>query len=115
VGIPDPKRCRLPPPSSGMIHAVASGVYREVTAGDNVCCSASYQGAFERLEPDDGKLSSPVLRGRGGSNASLLPDRPRHSTDKWSNIINADKGSAESAYMRRYSYETFSSPLITHH
>ena len=43
-------------PSSGMFHAVAPGVYREVTAGGNVCCSASYQGAFERLEPDDVKV-----------------------------------------------------------
>ena len=26
------------------------------------------------LEPDDAKVSSPVLRGLGGSNASRLPD-----------------------------------------
>ena len=29
--------------------------------------------AFEGLEPCDGRLSRTVLRGRGGSNASLLP------------------------------------------
>jgi len=29
--------------------------------------------AFERLEPCEGKLSRTVLRGRGGSNAALLP------------------------------------------
>ena len=28
----------------------------------------------ERLEPDDGKLSSPVLRGGNGSNTASLPD-----------------------------------------
>ncbi len=27
-----------------------------------------------RLEPDDGKPSSPVLRGRSASNGTLLPD-----------------------------------------
>jgi len=27
------------------------------------------------LEPDEGKLSRPVLRGGSGSNAALLPDR----------------------------------------
>jgi len=30
---------------------------------------------FERLEPDVGKLASPVLRGRGGGNIALLPGR----------------------------------------
>lgn len=60
--------------SSGMTHAVAPDVYREVTAGDTVCCSASYQGAFERLEWSDAKVSQVVLRGSGGSNAPLLPD-----------------------------------------
>lgn len=50
-------------PSSGMSHAVAPGVYREVTAGDNVCCSVCYQGAFERLERSDAKVSRAVLRG----------------------------------------------------
>jgi len=30
--------------------------------------------AFEVLEPCAGKLASPVLRGRSGSNATLLPD-----------------------------------------
>ena len=32
-----------------------------------------------RLEPDEGKLSSPVLRGGSGSNATALPDKFRHS------------------------------------
>jgi len=47
----------------------------------NVYCegSVSFQlhrvlhGAFERLEPCEGRLSRTVLRGRGGSNAALLP------------------------------------------
>jgi hypothetical protein len=34
------------------------------------------KGAFERLEPDEVKVSSPVLRGRGGGNAASLPDHP---------------------------------------
>lgn len=62
-------------PSSGAIHAVAPGVYREVTAGDNACWSASYQGAFERLERSDAKVSRAVLRGPGASNGPWLPDR----------------------------------------
>src|SRR5262245_28827439 len=32
------------------------------------------RGAFERLEPDEGKLSRPVLRGGGGRKAISLPD-----------------------------------------
>lgn len=38
------------------------------------CCVTVSYGTFERLEPDEGKLSSPVLRGGGGSNAASLPD-----------------------------------------
>ena len=45
------------------------------------CCSASYQGAFERLEPDEVKVSSPVLRRGGGGNASSLSD-PAHQKDE---------------------------------
>jgi RNA-directed DNA polymerase len=36
------------------------------------------QGAFERLEPDEGKLSCPVPRGLGGSNALRLPGTETH-------------------------------------
>jgi hypothetical protein len=36
--------------------------------------SASYHGAFERLEPDEVNISSPVLRGRRAGNGPLLPD-----------------------------------------
>jgi hypothetical protein len=31
-------------------------------------------GAYPRLEPDDGKLSCPVLRGGSGRDAAVLPD-----------------------------------------
>src|SRR5256885_9460702 len=32
------------------------------------------RGALQRLEPDEGKLSRPVLRGGSGSNVPPLPD-----------------------------------------
>jgi hypothetical protein len=35
--------------------------------------TASCKRRYKRLEPDDGKLSSPVLRGEKGSNALDLP------------------------------------------
>jgi len=38
--------------------------------------------AFERLEPDDGRLSSPILRGRDGVAAVLLPDWNRKSMNR---------------------------------
>jgi len=38
-----------------------------------ICCETVFNRAFERLEPDDGKLSRPVLRGGGGGNAASLP------------------------------------------
>ena len=37
-------------------------------------CRLLSQGALQRLEPYAGKLARTVLRGRGGSNAVLLPD-----------------------------------------
>ena len=33
------------------------------------------RGAWQRLEPDEGKLSRPVLRGGSGGNVALLPDQ----------------------------------------
>ena len=33
-------------------------------------------GVMQRLEPDEGKLSCPVLRGGGLSNGTSLPDEP---------------------------------------
>ena len=35
--------------------------------------AAASFGAFERLEPGEGKLSRPVLRGEGDGNIALLP------------------------------------------
>ena len=61
-------------PSSGAIHAAAPSGYREVVI-EVIYRSGSYQGAFERLEPDDAKVSSPVLRGGSGGNAASPPDR----------------------------------------
>jgi len=60
-------------PSSGAIHAAAPSGYREVVI-EVIYRSGSYQGAFERLEPDDAKVSRPVPRGLGGSNAPWLPN-----------------------------------------
>ena len=44
----------------------------------NPLCDVFYRlcsrGAYTRLEPDDGKPSSPVLRGGSGSDAASLPD-----------------------------------------
>ena len=37
-------------------------------------CNRVPQGALRRLEPDEGKLSSPVLRGGDGGNAISLLD-----------------------------------------
>ncbi len=37
-------------------------------------CPVPDDGAVEWLEPDEGRLSCPVLRGRRRSNALLLPD-----------------------------------------
>ena len=33
------------------------------------------RGVLQRLEPDDGKLSRPVLRGGSGGNVASLPDQ----------------------------------------
>jgi hypothetical protein len=46
-------------PAGGESHPVAPSGYREVGAGNCRCRSASYHGAFERLEPDEAKVSSP--------------------------------------------------------
>src|SRR5207302_8739100 len=41
------------------------------------------RGALQRLEPDEGKLSRPVLRGGGGSNAVSLPDNSLVQAAPW--------------------------------
>jgi len=57
--------------SPALIGAPTASEYRE---GDADMASPCPYGAFERLEPDEGKLSCPVLRGGGGGNAASLPD-----------------------------------------
>jgi hypothetical protein len=42
--------------------------------------AGSREGPYEMLEPDVGKLASPVLRGRGGGNIALLPGRQTRVT-----------------------------------
>jgi hypothetical protein len=37
------------------------------------CCETVSCGTFERLEPDEGKLSRPVLRGGGDGDVASLP------------------------------------------
>lgn len=41
------------------------------------------RGALERLEPDEAKVSSPVLRGGGGGNAASLPDQTLETKAKF--------------------------------
>jgi len=60
-------------------HKTTPSAYREVVTS-GVGHSGSYQGTFERLEPDDAKVSRPVPRGPGGSNAPWLPDRRLRSS-----------------------------------
>ena len=43
--------------------------------------AGSRKGPYEMLEPDVGKLASPVLRGRGGGNIALLPGRYRRTQE----------------------------------
>ena len=52
---------------------------RIVKAVFDVSIAGSREGPYEMLEPDAGKLASPVLRGRGGGNIALLPGR--HGND----------------------------------
>ena len=70
------------PSSVTKVHAVAPSVYREVVIMWYDYHSGSYQGSFERLEPDDVKVSSPVPRGLGGSNAPWLPERTRSLSEQ---------------------------------
>ena len=51
---------------------MAASAYREVHRPTTV--SASYHGAFERLERLAGKLARAVPRGGGGGNVTSLPD-----------------------------------------
>jgi hypothetical protein len=63
------------PSSVTKVHVVAPSVYREVMADVGTVIAGPTMGPYERLEPDDAKVSSPVPRGLGGSNAPWLPDQ----------------------------------------
>jgi hypothetical protein len=52
----------------------SSVVYREVAPGSEPGAARPVKGAFERLEPDEVKVSSPVLR--GGRRQRRLATRP---------------------------------------
>jgi len=43
--------------------------------------------AYPRLEPDEGKLSCPVLRGGSASNDALLPDYDHFYEDELRGIV----------------------------
>jgi hypothetical protein len=63
---------------------IGNGMYTLRNAAPDGWRTVSYKRAFERLEPDDGKLSRPVLRGLEGSNALRLPgvrNNPLRYTD----------------------------------
>jgi len=60
-----PRWCSLP-----LLSAPAPAQYRE---GEGSKPDRVPQGAFGLLERGEGKLSRPVLRGLGGSNAPRLP------------------------------------------
>ena len=56
------------------VSALASDGYRE---GSVVDIAGFREEPSQMLEPDEGKLSSPVLRGPGRSNLTRLPDPQR--------------------------------------
>jgi len=53
----------------------AASAYRQGRARSSRVDRPRSHGASQRLEPDEGKLSRPVLRGGSGSNAASLPDQ----------------------------------------
>jgi hypothetical protein len=56
--------------------------------------AGSREGPYVMLEPDAGKLASPVLRGRGGGNIALLPGPRilmRSELDLWSKSMTQSK------------------------
>ena len=59
----------------------AASQYRKGHTGQTRVNRLRSRGAFERLEPDEGKLSRPVLRGGGGRKAISLPDQSIKSAE----------------------------------
>src|SRR4030095_12174532 len=77
------------------------------------------KGPFEMLEPDEGKLSSPVLRGPGRSNPARLPDPSRivdimKQTKDWHRIIASDSHLSPDAarQMRDIGFVVLAGPVI---
>src|SRR5437763_888574 len=66
-----PRRGRREEPSAPAPELPQSGSQPEVERGE---AASLIKGRWQRLEPDEGKLSRPILRGRGGGNVALLPD-----------------------------------------
>ena len=60
---------------TGASRAEAASLYRKGTWRDAPPCRRSRScGALSRLEPDEAKVSRPVLRGGGGRKTTSLPD-----------------------------------------
>jgi hypothetical protein len=56
-------------------HATALSAYREGNTGKHSLVKPRPSaGRSQRLEPDEAKVSRPVLRGGGGGNAASLPE-----------------------------------------
>jgi hypothetical protein len=70
------------PSSVTKVHVVAPSVYREAMAGVGTVIAGPTRDAFERLEPDDAKVSRPVPRGPGASKGPRLPDRHIHNLEE---------------------------------
>ncbi len=61
---------------TGASRAEAASLHRKGTWRDAPPCHRSRScGALSRLEPDEAKVSRPVLRGGGGRKTTSLPDR----------------------------------------
>jgi len=59
----------------------------------NVSCRVRLRGPSQRLEPYAGKLARTVLRGRGRSNALLLPDQTLESKARFiAQVMKGDQG-----------------------
>jgi hypothetical protein len=64
------------------------------------CNCVSSTRRYQGLEPDAGKLSSPVLRGLGGSNPARLPGIPAYSCVRNPSFPSKNEGSASQTTAR---------------
>jgi len=58
-----------------LVRSLAKARWPQMSIVKSMYIGGFRKGPFEMLEPDEGKLSSPVLRGPGRSNPARLPDR----------------------------------------